>query len=117
MLEDNIDYFAKVRNSLLFRGLRQWYGTEWKLQELEVSQVRLSGRSEVFPRKRIFVANLKKRENKDDALEVGLIHSRGVTGVMPSETVDSHLKGLALLCIGEGKHKPINESEDLCLQN
>ena len=109
MLEDNIVYFAKVRNSLLFRGLRQWYGTEWKLQEL--------GRSEELPQKRIFVANLKKEENRNGASEVGLIHSRGVTGAMPSETVNSHLKGLALLCIGEGKHKPINESEDLCLQN
>ena len=33
-LEDNMIYLAKVRDKLLFRGLRPWYDIARKLQEL-----------------------------------------------------------------------------------
>ena len=100
LLEGSIIYSDRVRNKLFFRGLRQWYDTEWKLQEL--------GRSKLFPKKRISATNLKKKENREDNLEVGLIHSKGVTGIITCET-NSHSKGLTLLCRGKEKHSTDKE--------
>ena len=42
ILEDSTIYSDMVRNKLLFRGLRQWYGTEWRLQELGRAEVLFS---------------------------------------------------------------------------
>jgi len=108
MLEGNMIYFDKVRNKLLFRGLRQWYDIERKLYEL--------GRTKLLPKNWIYIFNPKKRENIDGNLVVGLIHSKGVVGVMSYE-VTSHLKGLALLCRGKRKQVLTNELEEACLQN
>lgn len=108
VLEGNTEHSVKVRDAELFRGLRQWYGTERNLQEL--------GRSGLNPEGRIFADNLEKRGSEEGRLEVGLIHSRGVAGVASSETA-SHSKGLALLCNGKGKHIRANELEVICLQN
>jgi hypothetical protein len=102
LLEDKKNYFEMVRNSSLFRGLRPWYDVERKLQEL--------GISELFPKGRIFINNLKKRVNKEDGLEVGLIHIRGVAGIITCAVKqENHSKGLALLCKGIGRHSLTRE--------
>ena len=108
LLEGNTIYLNKAREKSLFRGLSPWYDIERKLQEL--------GRSKLSPQKWKSDANLKKKEIRNNSLEVGLIHSRGVTGVMPCEA-NSHSKGLALVCKGKGKHEPTNELEETCLRN
>jgi hypothetical protein len=94
--------FAMVRNLALYRGLSPWYGVEWKSQKL--------GRSNQFSRKRIFANNLKKRESGNGGLEVGLLRSRGVIGVMPYERF-AHSKGAAVIWRGEGIHDPYKEMD------
>jgi hypothetical protein len=79
---------AMARCGLLFRGLRPWYGTERKLSE--------PGRPVQFLREQIPGNNLERRGFRDDCTGVGLIHSRGVTGVMPCEDI-IHSKELALV--------------------
>jgi len=59
---------------------------------------------------------LKRQETVECDSGVGLTYSRGVTVVTHCEDL-IHLKGLALLCKGEGKHKLAKELEELCLQN
>ena len=97
-----------ARYSLLFRGLRPWYGTERKWSE--------PGRPVLFLQRRIPGNNLERREFRDDSAGVGLIHSRGVAGVMPCEE-RIHSKGLALICKGKGKHVSTTELEGTCEQN
>lgn len=108
LLEGSMSYTAMARSSSLFRGLRPWYGIERKLSE--------PGRPVLFPRERIPGNNLKKRGFRDGSAGVGLIHSRGVAGVMPCEE-KIHSKGLALICKGKGKHVLTTELEDTCEQN
>ncbi len=88
MLEGSISCAVKAKRSLLFRSLRPWYDTERKLSE--------PGRPVQFLREQITGNNLKRRGFRDDCAGVGLIHSRGVTGVMPCEDI-IHSKGLALV--------------------
>jgi hypothetical protein len=88
LLEGRISCTVMARCGLLFRGLRPWYGTERKLSE--------PGRPVQFLREQIPGNNLKRRGFRDDCAGVGLIHSRGVTGVMPCEDI-IHSKGLALV--------------------
>jgi hypothetical protein len=106
--EDSMIYFEKARNRSIYRDLRQWYDTEWMLQEL--------GRSKWSHSKMIASNKLKKQGTSERHLEVGLFHSKGVAGVMPCET-RSHLKGTALPCRGTGKHQTANEQEQTCSQN
>ena len=101
--EGNKVDFATVRNLSLYRGLSPQYGVEWKSQKL--------GRSKQFSRERIFANNLKKRVSGNDCLEVGLLRSRGVVGVMPYEGSDAYSKGAAVVCRGEGKHEPYKVME------
>lgn len=107
-LEGSISCTAMARYSVLFRGLRPWYGTERKLSE--------PGRPVLFLRRQIAGNNLERRGSRDDSAGVGLIHSRGVAGVMSCEE-RIHSKGLALLCKGKGKHVSTTELEDECKQN
>ncbi|NOQ87120.1 MAG: hypothetical protein GQ554_09605 [Deltaproteobacteria bacterium] len=107
-LEGRMSYTAMARYSLLFRGLRPWYGTERKLSE--------PGRPVLFLQRQMPGNNLERREFRDDSAGVGLIHSRGVAGVMPCEE-RVHSKGLALICIGKGKHVSTPELEGTCEQN
>lgn len=100
--EGNKTDFALVRSLSLYRGLSPWYGVEWKSQKL--------GRSKQLSHQRIFANNLKRRESEDGRLEVGLLRSRGVIGVMPYES-NAHSKGAALVCRGEVKHGPYKEME------
>jgi hypothetical protein len=88
LLEGRISCTVMARCGLLFRGLRPWYDTERKLSE--------PGRPVQFLREQIPGNNLKRRGFRDDCAGVGLIHSRGVTGVMPCEDI-IHSKGLALV--------------------
>ena len=142
LLEDHMNYSVIVRNSLLFRGLSQWYGTEWKLQELGRSEWLHSENRHYYGHEcdnnrpgtsskcsrymcakeqeehRVKVCDkLKKQGAGESGSEVGLTHSTGVTGVMSGEAERSHSKGLALFCNGKEKHKPTNELEELCSQN
>jgi hypothetical protein len=107
-LEGSMSYTAMARYSVLFRGLRPWYGTERKLSE--------PGRPVLFLQRQIPGNNLERREFRDDSAGVGLIHSRGVAGVMPCEE-RVHSKGLALICKGKGKHVSTPELEGTCEQN
>ena len=100
--EGNKIDFALVKSRSLYRGLSPWYGVEWKSQKL--------GRSKQLSRQRIFANNLKKRGSEDGRLEVGLLRSRGVIGVMSYES-NAHSKGAALVCRGEVKHGPYKEME------
>ena len=88
-LEDSTIYFAMARGISLSRGLRPWYGIGWKLQEL--------GRACIFPVVcRIAVNNPERRGIGDAMQAVGLTHSRGVAGVMPSEfRLSETLKGVS----------------------
>jgi len=108
LLEGCISCTAIARCGLLFRGLRPWYGTERKLLE--------PGRPAQFLPKQIPGNDPKRRGFRDDCAGVGLIHSRGVAGVMPCEE-KIHSKGLALICKGKGKHVLTTELEDTCKQN
>jgi hypothetical protein len=108
LLEGSKKSFNMVRNNSLFRGLRPWYDIEWKLQEL--------GRPERFSGNRIFADNSKRKGSGNDCLGVGLIHSRGVAGVMPCER-KTHPKGSAVICRGDGKHGLYKETEEPCRQN
>ena len=108
LLEGCINCTAMARRGLLFRSLRPWYDTERKLSE--------PGRPVQFLREQILGNNPKRKGFRDDCTGVGLIHSRGVAGVMPCEDV-IHSKGLALVCKGKGKHVLIIELEDTCKQN
>jgi hypothetical protein len=108
LLEGSIVHLAKARDVLLSRGLSPWYGIEGRLQEL--------GRSRAFPDNRISAYNLRRRGRRDDVLEVGLAHSRGVTGVMPCEDT-IHSKGPASVCRDKGTHSPIAELEELWKRN
>jgi len=58
----------------------------------------------------------KDKELLGNISGVGLIHSRGVTGVMPSES-ERHSKGLAVLRKGKGKHKPTHRGRRKWKQN
>lgn len=87
---------AMVRHLFLSRSLSPWYGNECNSHEL--------GRSNLLSRKRIFANNLKRRECKEGKLEVGLLRSRGVTGVMFCEGMKAHSKGAAVICRGRGQH-------------
>ena len=107
-LEGSMSCTAMARYSLLFRGLRPWYGTERKLSE--------PGRPVLFLQRQIPGNNLERRGFRDGSAGVGLIHSRGVAGVMSCEE-RIHSKGLALLCKGKGKHVSTTELEDECKQN
>ena len=94
ILESRIYRTDMARCGLLFRGLRPWYGIEWKSQEL--------GRPGLLPGRRIFADNLKKRGCRKGNTGVGLTHSRGVAGVIPCAS-ETHSKGTAVICKGEGK--------------
>jgi hypothetical protein len=107
-LEGSMSYTAMARYSVLFRGLRPWYGTERKLLE--------PGRPVLFLQGQIPGNNLERRGFRDDSTGVGLIHSRGVAGVMSCEEI-IHSKGLALLCKGKGKHVTTTELEGTCERN
>jgi len=141
--EGSMIYSGTIRNKLLYRGLRQWYDTERKLQELGRPELNYTGnpyriglgyvsnnRPDITSKYLHLICDkeedryqyvidcvkLKKQETIECNSGVGLTHSRGVTVVTRCE--DSiHLKGLALLCKGKGKHKLANELEELCLQN
>ena len=88
ILEGSTSSTVKAKCGLLFRSPRPWYDTEWKLSE--------PGRPVQFLRKQIPGNNPKRKGFRDDCTGVGLIHSRGVTGVMPCEDI-IHSKGLALV--------------------
>jgi len=107
-LEGSMSCTAMARYSLLFRGLRPWYGTERKLSE--------PGRPVLFLQEQIPGNNLERRGFRNDSAGVGLIHSRGVAGAMPCEEI-IHSKGLALLCKGKGKHVTTTELEGTCERN
>lgn len=102
LLEGSRNCFDMVRSSFLYRGLRPWYDIEWKLQEL--------GRSGWLSDIRISADNSKRRGGGDGHPEVGLIHSRGVTGVMPCES-EAHSKGSAVICRGKGKRGLYKETK------
>ena len=104
-LEGRINHTVMARYSLLFRGLRPWYGTERKLSE--------PGRPVLFLQRQIPGNNLERRGFRDGSAGVGLIHSRGVAGVMSCEE-RIHSKGLALICKGKGKHVSTTELEGTC---
>ena len=88
LLEGSISYAVKARCGLLFRSLRPWYDTEGKLSE--------PGRPVQFLCEQIPGNNPKRKGFGDGCAGVGLIHSRGVAGVMPCEDM-IHSKGLALV--------------------
>src|SRR5271157_3054972 len=88
---------------LLSRGLRPWYGVEWKSQELE--------RPSLFRNKPVSANNQEMRECGKDRLGVGLIHSSDEAGN------DRGAKGLALICKGDGTHSPNTALEKLWKQN
>ena len=88
VLEGCMNCAVKAKRGLLFRSLRPWYDTERKLSE--------PGRPVQFLREQIPGNNLKRRGFRDGCTGVGLIHSRGVAGVMPCEDI-IHSKGLALV--------------------
>jgi len=88
LLEGSISYTVKARCGLLFRSLRPWYDTERRLSE--------PGRPVQFLCEQIPGNNPKRRGFRDDCAGVGLIHIRGVAGVMPCEDM-IHSKGLALV--------------------
>ena len=88
LLEGSISRTVKARCGLLFRGLRPWYGIERKISE--------PGRPVQFLCKQIPGNNPKRKGFRDDCAGGGLIHSRGVAGVMPCEDI-IHSKGLALV--------------------
>jgi len=125
LLEGCISCTAIARCGLLFRGLRPWYGTERKLLEpgrpAQFLPKQIPGND---PKRRGFRDDCagvggndpKRRGFRDDCAGVGLIHSRGVAGVMPCEE-KIHSKGLALICKGKGKHVLTTELEDTCKQN
>ena len=102
--EGNTCDVVKVRHCSVSRGLRQWYGTEWELQEL--------GRSGLFPT-RISAANPEREERVEHRPEVGLPHSRGVAVIMRREGL-AHSKGATLLRRGKGTHVPTNEQGKTC---
>lgn len=107
-LEGSMSCTAMARYSVLFRGLRPWYGTERKLSE--------PGRPVLFLGRQIPGNNLERRGFRDGSAGVGLIHSRGVAGAMPCEEI-IHSKGLALLCKGKEKHVTTTELEGTCERN
>jgi len=86
--EGSMSCADKARCGSLFRSRRPWYGTERKSSE--------PGRPVQFLREQKPGNNLKRRGFRDDCTGVGLIHSRGVAGVMPCEDM-IHSKGLALV--------------------
>ena len=88
LLEGCMNCAVKAKRGLLFRSLRPWYGTERKLSE--------PGRPVQFLCEQIPGNNLERRGFRDECAGVGLIHSRGVAGVMPCEDI-IHSKGLALV--------------------
>jgi hypothetical protein len=95
-LEDSIRYTDKVRCKLFLRGLSPWYGIARKSQEL--------GRACISSYSRIATNNPERRGSSEIMQAVGLIHSRGVVGVMPGEPFIWHSKGLAVFRKGEGRH-------------
>jgi len=107
-LEGSMSYTAMARYNLLFRGLRPWYGTERKLSE--------PGRPVLLLERQIPGNNLERKGFRDGSAGVGLIHSRGVAGVMSCEE-KIHSKGLALLCKGKGRHDSTTELEGTCERN
>jgi hypothetical protein len=101
--EGNKIDFVMVRNLSLYRGLSPQYGVERKSQKL--------GRSKQFFREKIFTDNPKRKGSGNGCLEVGLLRSRGVIGVMPYESCNAHSKGAAVVCRGEGRHDPYKEMD------
>ena len=104
---------VKARYVSLSRGLSPWYDIERKLQEL--------GRALKFPdriRDRVGIDKLKRRGNTEDIKAVGLTHSRGVVPVMRDVSdSEGYSKGLALVCKGEGTHRPDAERRNLWKRN
>lgn len=102
--EDSMGHTDEARGATLSRGLRPWYGIEWKLQEL--------GRPGKLPVSGISANNQKMRGCRDGLSGVGLTHIRGVIGVMPDASKsEGHSKGLALVCQGDGIHRLYTEIE------
>ena len=87
LLEGCMNCAVKAKRGLLFRSLRPWYGTARKVSE--------PGRPVQFLCEQIPGNNLKRKGFVDDCAG-GLIHSRGVAGVMLCEDM-IHSKGLALV--------------------
>ena len=109
-LENNMMYSEKVSYASLSRGLSPWYDAEGNLRE--------PGRSMQFPQRRISADNLKKRGGRDDCMEVGLTHSRGVVGVTPYVSGrKGNSKGLASVRRGTGQHSLYPEKEALWKRN
>ena len=92
-----------VRGLLFNRGLSPQYDNESILREL--------GRSKYLSHKRIYINNLKRKEDVDGYLEVGWSHIKGVAEVIICEANESHLKGTTLLCRGRGKLNPYKEMD------
>ncbi len=132
VLEGSTWRFAKARNVSFPRGLRQWHVLERKWQELgrpKPLHVRESTRNGwvVKYRARLirFVSPLlaprtkrhdmvvgdkqERRGTNEGCLGVGPIHSRGVAGVMPCESV-AHSKGSAVVCRGKEQHVMYKET-------
>lgn len=131
LLEDSKIYFAKARNLFFSRGLSQWYGIEWILQELGRAFLLFGNITHIYGQVRdneselilVIISSestirIKRLTKVDDDKSktrgfiegikaVGLIHSRGVTGVMSCESNLVHSKGLALICKGKEKHNLI----------
>ncbi len=61
--------------------------------------------------------NPKRKESGDGEQEVGLIRSKGVVGVMPSEGILAHLKGSAIVCRDLRKQVLNMESDKTCKRN
>jgi hypothetical protein len=97
VLEDIMIYSVMVSYISSFRGLSPWYGTAWKSQEL--------GRACINSGNIRIVANDPERRGRGESVQaVGPTHSRGVAGVMASESLSWHSKGLAILRKGKGIH-------------
>ena len=130
LLEDSKIHFAMARNKFFSRGLSQRYGIEWILQELGRAFLLFGKITHIFGQVRdneselilVIISpelairikrlakvsdnKLKRRGFAERIKAVGLIHSRGVTGVMSCESNWAHSKGLALICKGKEKHNP-----------
>ena len=141
LLEDSKICFAMARDRIFSRGLSQWYGIEWILQELGRALLLFGKITHIFGQVRdneselilVIISpepalrikrltkvgdnKLKRRGFTNGIKAVGLIHSRGVAGVIFCESNLVHSKGLALICKGEEKHNPNFELEELWKRN
>lgn len=143
LLENSKICIVKASNRFFSRGLSQWYGIEWKLQELGRALL-LSGQNthcygqvrdnkselilviKVSPElalrnerpTRVSDDELKTRGFAEGIKAVGLIHIRGVVQVTLGESaIGGHSKGLALICKGKEKHSLITEFGELWKRN